>query len=191
MSKMAEIKLEANSKPRRNNTLIVIFILVGAGVIGLLVLMGLWMKKSEVKILSIGNKIPDFTLTSFSGEPYRLSELSGKVVLVNIWASWCVSCDEEGYMLQEVWKELEPSGEVLFLGVDYVDTEKPALVYLEEHGITFPNGPDLASKISKLFRVQGVPESFLIGSDGVLKAIQIGPFSSSQDIRDFVNLAMD
>jgi cytochrome c biogenesis protein CcmG/thiol:disulfide interchange protein DsbE len=188
---MTDINSHTDSKPGRNIFLIVLFILICAGVIGILVIMGSWLNKSQVPVLSIGQKVSNFTLTSFSGDAYRLSELSGKVVLVNVWASWCVSCDEEGYMLQEVWKELEPSGKVLFLGVDYVDTEKPALAYLKEHGITFPNGPDLASKISKLFRIQGVPESFLIGTDGILKAIKIGPFSSEDEIRDFVNLAME
>lgn len=176
---------------KKNFPLTILFILIGVGIIGMLTLMGSWLKNSQVKILSIGQKIPDFSLTAFSGDTYRLSDLIGKVVLVNIWASWCISCDEESYMLQKVWEELEPSGEVVFLGVDYVDTEKPALAYIQTHGVTFPNGPDLASKISKMFRIQGVPESFLIGTDGVLKAIQIGPFSSEQEILDFVNQALE
>ena len=179
------------TKPKRSVPVITLFILIGVVVVGIIILMGSWLKNSRVTVLSIGQQIPEFTLNSFSGETYRLSDLKGKVVLVNIWASWCTACDEESYMLQNVWEDLEPSDKVVFLGVDYVDTEKPALEYIQKHGITFPNGPDLASKISRMFRIQGVPESFLIDPDGVLKAIQIGPFSSEQEILDFIKLATD
>ena len=179
------------SKLKKNILLIALFFFIGVGIVGMLTLIGSWLKNSQKTVLSIGQNIPNFSLTSFAGDTYKLSDLSGKVVLVNIWASWCTACDEESYMLQNVWEDLEPSGKIVFIGVDYVDTEKPALEYLQKHGITFPNGPDLASKISRMFRIQGVPESFLIDTDGVLKAIQIGPFSSEQEILDFVNLALE
>jgi len=165
---------------------IVWFVLSGVLILGLMLMIGVWMKKSDGATLEIGKTAPDFSLTSFAGDTYTLSELRGKVVLVNMWASWCFTCDEESNMLQEVWEEVEPTGEVLILGVDYVDTEKPALEFILSHGLTYPNGPDLGSNISKLYKVSGVPETFLIDQNGILKAIQIGPFTSSEDVRSFL-----
>lgn len=177
-----------NGKPEsdRPKTHPVWFLLIGAVVLGLLVMMGMSLKNSKTKMLVVGQPVPDFSLSSFDGVTYSLSDQKGKVVLVNVWASWCYTCDDESYMLQEVWTELEPLGETLFLGVDYVDTEKPALEFIAEHGMTYPNGPDLASSISSILKVQGVPETFLIGRDGTLKAVQIGPFTSADDIRTFL-----
>lgn len=179
-------KQDQKTIPSRAKTSPAWFILLGAVVLGLIVMMGAWMKKSDAKMLQIGQPVPDFSLTSFDGETYTLSQYRGKVVLINVWASWCYTCDEESYMLQEVWTEVEPAGETLFLGVDYVDTEKPALDFIREHGMTYPNGPDLGSAISKMLKIQGVPETFLIGTDGTLQAIQIGPFASAEDVRDFL-----
>jgi cytochrome c biogenesis protein CcmG, thiol:disulfide interchange protein DsbE len=183
--KMSESsKQNTGSSPQKSNPLG--FFILGALVLALIVMIGAWMKKSDLATLEIGKKAPDFSLTSFENKTYTISELKGKVVLVSFWSSWCTSCDEEGYILQEVWNELEPTGNYLFLGVDYVDTEDPALKYISKHGITYPNGPDLSANISKMFNISGVPETFLIGRDGTLKAIKIGPFESSEDVRIFL-----
>lgn len=175
---------KTNLNPQKNNP--VWFILLGAVVLGLMVMIGIRMMKPESAMLEIGQKAPDFSLTSFENKTYSTLELKGKVVLVNFWSSWCVSCDDESYMLQKVWSELEPTGDFVFLGVDYVDTEEPALKFISKHGMTYPNGPDLASNISKQFKISGTPETFLIGKDGTLKAIQIGPFASVDDLRAFL-----
>ena len=175
---------ESNNHNPKNNP--VGFLILGVLVFGLIVMIGVWMTKPSAASLEIGKQAPDFSLTSFENKAYTLSEYQGKVVLINFWASWCTSCDEEGLMFQEIWKELEPGGDYLFLGVDYVDTEDPALKYISEHAITYPNGPDLGAAISKMYGITGVPETFLIGKDGTLKAIQIGPFASSEEIRTFL-----
>jgi len=85
--------------------------------------------------------------------------------------------------MQQAWTEYEPTGQVVFLGADYVDTEPEARVYLKKFGITYPNGPDLATHISQYFRIKGVPETYFIDQDGVLKYVQVGPFSSIDQIR--------
>ena len=77
----------------------------------------------------------------------------------------------------------QPGGEVVFLGVDYVDTEPEALGYLEKFEITYPNGPDLGTRISQAFRIRGVPETYFIDKDNTLRQVQIGPFSSLAQIQ--------
>lgn len=163
-----------------------LFIVIGILVIGLIVVMGIWMGNNKVDRMTIGDNVPDFTMTSFQAENFDSSEMRGKIVIINFWASWCNTCDAESYMLQEIWEEMGSSGDFLIVGVDYVDTDKAAQEFIDSHGITYPNFPDLGSKISDLFGISGVPETFLIDQNGVIKAIEIGPFTSTDDLRNFI-----
>ena len=185
------MQTNANQKEKQSKYSLTLFIFIGLVVIGIIVLMGVWMRNSKVERFGIGNQIPEITMTSFQGESYSLSQMRGKIIVINFWASWCTTCDAESYMLQEVWEEMEPNNDIQFLGVDYVDTEIPALEFINDHGLTYPNCPDLGSKISELFGISGVPETFLIDQDGVLKAIQIGPFDSAYDLRSFIEQAVN
>src|SRR5512139_2911563 len=115
---------------------------------------------------------PDFSLPLYAGyegglgkPQVRLADLRGQVVFINFWASWCVPCREEQPVLEKLWKQYRSKG-VVFLGIDYVDTEPAALQYLREFGVTYPNGPDLGTKISPKYHIQGVPESFLVDRQG-------------------------
>lgn len=155
---------------------------------GLLLLVGLGLKRSQEGTVQPGDRIPDFTLTFFSGYEYNglprisNSELRGKVVLINFWASWCKPCEQEAPFLEQAWKHYQNDGRVVFLGVDYVDTEPQARVFLKKFGNTYPNGPDTGTAISQLFRIKGVPETYILDTDGVLQKVEIGPFPSAADI---------
>lgn len=117
---------------------------------------------------------PDFTITSFDGETLTLSELRGQVVVINFWASWCPPCREEAPYLERTWRKYKDQG-VVFIGVDYVDTEPEALAYIEEFDITYFNGPDLGTRISQAYNIQGVPETFFVTKNGELREPHIGP----------------
>lgn len=68
--------------------------------------------------------------------------------------------------------------------MDYVDTEKEALAYIEEFDLTFYNGSDIGTRISRDYRIQGVPETFFVGKDGTLRGVKIGPLVAPElDIR--------
>jgi cytochrome c biogenesis protein CcmG/thiol:disulfide interchange protein DsbE len=157
--------------------------------IGLLVVLGMWIKRSAVKTLEIGADIPDFSITSFDGETFQKSKLAGKLILVNFWSSWCSSCDEEGDALEEVWQEVKSSGDIVFIGINYVDTERDSRAFIEKYGFTYANGADLGSRISHIFKVQAVPETYIIGRDGKLAAMKIGPFASADEIRQLLETA--
>jgi cytochrome c biogenesis protein CcmG/thiol:disulfide interchange protein DsbE len=116
-------------------------------------------------------------MTTFDGQQVSLSGLRGRVVVVNFWASWCNPCREEAALLERTWRAYKDHG-VMFIGVDYVDTEPKALAYLKEFDVTYPNGPDMGGKISQSYRIQGVPETFFIGKDGKIAPIQIGSASA-------------
>jgi len=149
---------------------------------------GMRLFKDGEEMLEIGDAPGNFTLTTFSNEKIHTGNLQGKVVLVNFWASWCVTCDEESVLLEEAWQELQNAapGETLFLGVAYMDTEPAARAFLQEYGVTYPNGPDLRGEISSLYQVQGVPETFVLDQDGVLRNIKYGPFLTVDEILSLI-----
>jgi cytochrome c biogenesis protein CcmG/thiol:disulfide interchange protein DsbE len=150
--------------------------------LALLVLLALGLSRSQKGPVSRGEQAPEFSLTTFSGEEIRMADLQGKVVVINFWASWCKPCEQEAADLEAAWRQYKPGGQVVFLGVDYVDTESEALGYLKKFDITYPNGPDLGTRISQAYRIRGVPETFFVDQAGKLVHFQKGPFSSLSQI---------
>lgn len=124
-------------------------------------------------------RVQDFTMTQFDGKAYPLSSLRGKIVVINIWASWCDPCKDEAPQLEAVWQSYRTKG-VAFFGADYVDTDKPAQAFLASYNITYPNGPDLESRIYRTFRARGVPETYVLNQRGEIAKTFIGPVKESE-----------
>ena len=164
-------------------------VIVWVFLVGLLAIVAVGLRRAQQGTVQPGQVIDDFTLPLYSSYDFdgkseiHLTDLRGKIVVINFWASWCKPCEQEAAELQQAWTEYESTGQVVFLGVDYVDTEPEARVYLKKFGITYPNGPDLATRISQYFRIKGVPETYFIDQDGVLRYVQVGPFTSIDQIR--------
>ena len=181
-----------NPVPRRGVS-IWIQILIWIFLVGLLAIVAVQLNRAQEGTVQPGSAISDFTFALFEGYEYneqsqiKLSDLRGKVVVINFWASWCKPCEQEAAVLQEAWKEYEPRGQVIFLGADYVDTPTEANIYLKKFSITYPNGEDrdLQRKrpLSQYFRITGVPETYFIDNEGVLRYVHIGPLTSIEDIR--------
>jgi cytochrome c biogenesis protein CcmG/thiol:disulfide interchange protein DsbE len=149
----------------------------------LLLVVGLGLLRAQQGPIGIGKRVPNFTLTTFDGEQYSIEDYRGQVVLVNFWASWCKPCEQEAAELEQAWRNFSDQ-DVIFLGVDYVDTEPEALSYLSKFNITYPNGPDLGTKISQAFRIRGVPETYIVGRDGTIVDIKISPYLSLAEIEN-------
>ncbi len=157
---------------------VVVFVLVA----GLLTAVAFQMRRSgplAAGRVGQGERAPDFTLHTFDGQSVALSDLRGRVVVINFWASWCLPCADEAADLEATWRQYQGNG-VLFLGVDYVDTETEARAYLQRWNITYPNGPDLQTAISHDYRVRAVPETFVVDPDGTLAAVFVGPITQGQ-----------
>jgi cytochrome c biogenesis protein CcmG/thiol:disulfide interchange protein DsbE len=158
-------------------------VLVWISLLALLGILAMGLKRTQQGPVAIGDRVSGVTLTTFDGEQINLSDLQGKVVLLNFWASWCKPCEQEAADLETAWRNYQVRGDVIFLGIDYVDTEPEALGYLAKFDITYPNGPDLGTRISQKFRIQGVPETYILDQGGVLRFVQIGPFTSLAQIK--------
>ena len=140
--------------------------------------------------LSIGCPAPDFTLTSFDGQVINLAELSGKLVLIHFCTSWAAPCEGDAAILQAVWEELSARGDVVFLGVSYVDTDQAAGEFIQEFGLTYLIGPDTASQIAQAYHIRGVPETYIVDRDGRLASVKIGPFESADEVRVVLEMVL-
>ena len=120
-----------------------------------------------------------FTLDLSAGTPNNgadlsLSDLRGKVVLVDFWASWCTPCRQEAPGLSRVY--LEYAGKpVEFVGVNIWDRNQYALDFLEEFETAYPNGVDETGSIAIDYGVRGIPEKFFIDQKGVVRQKFVGP----------------
>ncbi len=161
---MNEAKIHA--QPTRRIGPLIVFGIIGLVLVGILLLLALAVRQHSAPPLASGNA-PDFVLNSFDGKSYSLADLQGKAVVINFWASWCVPCRDEAPGLQQTWDTYRDRGLVV-IGVDYVDTDADAKKFIEQFGETYPNGPDLGTRISQAYHITGVPETYFIGRDGKL-----------------------
>jgi len=118
---------------------------------------------------------PDFNLKTLDGQNVRLSDFRGKVVLVNIWASWCTPCRAEMPAIERVYQNYREQG-LIVLAVDSTvqDTVSNVKAFVDENELSFPILLDEGGLVTRLYRVQSLPNSFFIGADGVVREVVIG-----------------
>lgn len=133
---------------------------------------GINSKFGEVRIQQ--RPASDFSLELLDGQSLTLSELRGKVLMLDFWASWCPPCRQEAPDLVEVYREYAGQP-VEFIGIDIWDRTEDALEHVKRYGVTYPNGVDQRGVITIDYGVRGIPEKFFIGRDGVLVKKFVGP----------------
>ncbi|WP_179131418.1 TlpA disulfide reductase family protein [Candidatus Entotheonella palauensis] len=123
----------------------------------------------------LGQSVADFSLPDLKGQTVSLSGLKGKVVFLNVWATWCQPCVEEMPTIQRLHDQLQPRGlEVLTVSLDPLGA-KIVDPFVKKYGLSFPVLLDVKSQIQKLYGTTGVPESFIIDKTGRLVEKIVGP----------------
>ncbi|MCY4064449.1 MAG: TlpA disulfide reductase family protein [Chloroflexi bacterium] len=144
-----------------------------AGVLALALALGVQLSRRNMGRPTSG-PAPDFALTLFDGTAFRLSDYRGQVVLINFWASWCPPCRDEAPDLQALYEDYRALG-FKVLGVNMLESSRrKALEFIDEFGISYPNGEDIGERVTNLYRVEAPPESFLIDRRGEVRRFFIG-----------------
>jgi cytochrome c biogenesis protein CcmG, thiol:disulfide interchange protein DsbE len=147
--------------------------LVGAGAIVLIA----WLGRESYRPVMTGTQAPNFSAFTLDGGDMSLADYSDKVVLLNIWATWCAPCREEMPSMQRLYDEFEDTDfEILAVSVDAQVGERDASgnpggnlqAFADEFELTFPIVHDPAGNIQRIYQTTGVPETFLIGRDGII-----------------------
>ncbi len=127
----------------------------------------------------IGQTAPDFVLRDASGKLVKLSDLRGKVVWVNFWASWCVPCRKEMPDIQAVYDAKHADGlEVLV--VNWKDDLETANGFLQTRSLTLPLLLDRGGSVYDQYHLQGLPDSFFVARDGTIAGFQYGPVTQDK-----------
>lgn len=157
-------------------------------VVVLMVVVGYSLYKANLTTPTEG-PAPAFSGATFDGEPISLVGWRGQAVVVNFWASYCAPCRDEAPMLERIWREYRDQG-VVFVGINTDDIESNALAYLREFDVTYYNAPDVKGKIEDDYRITGIPETFVINTEGEI----VRHFLSTpreRELREEIERALD
>jgi len=136
-----------------------------------------WLNQDRIQPVTAGTVAPEFEINDLEGGLARLSDHSGEVVLVNIWATWCLPCRIEMPSMERLYQEIGEDGfEIMAVSIDaalgqFDQAGRPGgdiEVFADSLGLTFPMLHDPSGGIERLYRTTGVPETFLIGRDGII-----------------------
>ena len=131
----------------------------------------------------VGGPAPEIALKDLQGHEVKLSDLRGKTVLLNFWATWCKPCKEEMPAMQACYDKLRGQGLVVLAVNELEDTEK-VIEHIRTHGHTFPVVMDHDNQVANRYGVVGLPASFLIDRQGIVRERIFGSLLTEQRIAE-------
>jgi cytochrome c biogenesis protein CcmG, thiol:disulfide interchange protein DsbE len=130
--------------------------------------------------VQIGSPAPEYAAITIDGDSVSLASQRGRVVLLNVWATWCRPCRAEIPELRELQSEYHDRGfDVLGVSVDAGGSEEAVREFVTEFAMVYPIWLDPDERVSTTFRTAGVPETFLIDRNGILRWRKLGPIERS------------
>ncbi len=134
----------------------------------------------------IGEVAPEYQATTLEGDTVSLASFRGKAVLLNLWATWCAPCRHETPFLQSIFEENRDRGfEIVGVSMDTGDQGDLIREFVGEFGVTYTILHDRTMSGMDRYRVLGLPATFLLDRDGVIRWMRYGPVSETD--RDFMN----
>jgi peroxiredoxin len=133
----------------------------------------------------VGSPAPEIVLKDLQGRDVKLSDLRGKVVLVNFWATWCKPCKEEMPAMQASYDKLRDKGFVVLAVNELEDTARVA-EHIRTHGHTFEVVMDHNNQVANMYGVVGLPASFLIDPQGIVRERISGSLLTESRIEEMV-----
>jgi cytochrome c biogenesis protein CcmG, thiol:disulfide interchange protein DsbE len=127
---------------------------------------------NELFPVEVGSEAPTFSAVTIDGskKTKTLADYKGKIVLVNVWATWCEPCRAEMPSMEKLYREFGPQGLVIVaVSVDEPGTEDQIRAFAKEYGLTFEILHDPDKEIARRYQVTGYPESFIIGREGTIR----------------------
>ena len=167
------------TQPRKNTQLLLTILLVLIACVFLIVFLR-GERDSTLRTtepIQPGLEVPNFTFPDINGKEVSLSDHRGKVVLVNVWATWCPPCRQEMPSMQSLYEKFKgESFEILAVSIDS-DGRAAVAPFMGKMNLTFPALLDPGETIRPLYGITGVPESFIIDKQGILVEKIIGPIN--------------
>jgi alkyl hydroperoxide reductase subunit AhpC len=133
--------------------------------------------KDELTSVGVGSDAPGFTVQTLAtpSQPKTLTDYRGQVVVLNIWATWCIPCRTEMPSMEALHRALGPKGlKIVAISVDDAGGEQKIRDFAKEYGLTFEILHDAAGVVQGLYRTTGVPETFVLDREGVIRKKWIG-----------------
>jgi peroxiredoxin len=136
--------------------------------------------------VAAGKKAAPFKLTDLQGDLVSMADLHGKVVFLNIWATWCAPCREEMPSMEKLYERLQGDKGFVMLAISQdTSSREEVMAYVKKHGYHFDVLLDPKNAVAEAYNVSGVPETFIIDREGRIVAHHSGAFDWSQPaIRD-------
>ena len=128
--------------------------------------------RKELFPIELGSKAPDFTAFTLDSVPRKktLADYRGQVVMINVWATWCLPCRVEMPSIEALHKSYGPRGlKVVAVSIDDPGTEATIRAFVKQYGLTFQVLHDPKGAISEAYDITGYPETFILGRDGVIR----------------------
>ena len=198
MSELAEnAPTQESAVKNKNNRKILLFCLVSmlnVGILTFILIQLLTPATHSVTDPLVGHPAPNFTLVLLHNDSGKntlsLSNLKGKPIVLNFWASWCQPCKEELPLLENAWKQMQAQNKnIVFLGIDFQESNSDASSFLLQHGITYLAGLDTDGSIANKYGVSSLPQTVFIDRNGIVTSREPQELTAQELSRNLQSIA--